>query len=60
MKNNRKFQLILLHLKMLCDVETPKMKKTSQDRVRGMLFLGLLFISANICAADIYFGTKEK
>lgn len=51
--------MVMLHLKILCDIETPKMKKTSQDRARGALFLGLLFVCVNICAGDVYFNNKE-
>jgi hypothetical protein len=49
-----------LYLSFLCNEESITMGKNWQDRARGMLLLGSLFICANIHCGKLYFESNEN
>lgn len=54
------YGLIALHLSCVCNAESTKMSNCPQDRARGMLFLGALFLCVNIHTANLYFQEKDN
>jgi hypothetical protein len=54
------YGLIALSLSHLCNQESTKMSNCPQDRARGMLFLGALFLCANIHTSMLYFQAVDN
>lgn len=51
---------LTLNLSLICQSEARLISKNAEDRARGMLFLGALFISANIHSANLYFEQESR